>query len=175
MRLAALRGETYGWGLLDGGATACLRRAKSNREFQRAAPITVALATGSTQLRINDASTSPIVAMRELIQLGTGVTWDQGGICIKVPKFGQLPVRLATGCPEVPEALALKLIEDIEQKKRDKMAFVKELRIQQDDGGGLEQEGTMVFEDPVAMKRWLQDQFLHLPEGVIDARLCQRK
>ena len=177
MRLAALRGETDGWGLLDGGATACLRKAKSNREFQRAAPITVALATGSTQLRINDAgtlltndpSTSPIVAMHELIQLGTGVTWDQGGICIKVPKFGQLPVRLATGCPEVPEALALKLIEDIEQKKRDKMAFVKELRIQKEDGGGLEQEGTMMFEDPVAMKRWLQDQFLHLPEGVIDA------
>ena len=177
MRLAALRGETDGWGLLDGGATACLRKAKSNREFQRAAPITVALATGSTQLRINDAgtlltndpSTSPIVAMHELIQLGTGVTWDQGGICIKVPKFGQLPVRLATGCPEVPEALALKLIEDIEQKKRDKMAFVKELRVQKEDGGGLEQEGTMVFEDPIAMKRWLQDQFLHLPEGVIDA------
>ena len=51
------------------------------------------------RLRINDAgtllsndpTTSPIVAMHELIQLGAGVTWDQGGICIKVPKFGLLP------------------------------------------------------------------------------------
>ena len=106
-------------GLIDGGATACLRTAEdSERNLPR---IPVKLACGSCDLHINDYGTllsptpvSPIISVRALLKLGYRIDWNASRCRVYHPKLGELDVDTGTGCPEVDENVALDLIGQYE-------------------------------------------------------------
>ena len=106
-------------GLIDGGATACLRTA---HDSERSLPtIPVKLAYGSCDLHINQYGTllsgvpvSPIISVKALLRLGYRIDWNASRCRIYHPKFGELNVDTSTGCPEVDEGVALELIDQYE-------------------------------------------------------------
>ena len=106
-------------GLIDGGATACLRTAHSS---ERSLPtISVRLAYGSCDLHINQYGTllsevpvSPIISVKALLRLGYRIDWNASRCRVYHPKFGDLEVDTSTGCPEVNEGVALELIDQYE-------------------------------------------------------------
>ena len=106
-------------GLIDGGATACLRTAHCS---ERSLPtISVKLAYGSCDLHINQYGTllsgvpvSPIISVKALLRLGYRIDWNASRCRVYHPKFGELDVDTSTGCPEVDEGVALELIDQYE-------------------------------------------------------------
>ena len=71
--------------LLDGGATNCLRKAKSNEEWETGTPQEVNLAMGSVVLRqlpsgtlITQDPTQPIIPLNDLTKIGVVVHWSEG-------------------------------------------------------------------------------------------------
>eukprot|EP00439_Symbiodinium_sp_Y106_P033996 s211_g4.t1 len=119
-------------GLIDGGATACLRTAKSH-ELQLPT-LDVELAFGKCKLHVNQAGTllsptpvNPIVSVAALLELGFKVDWSRESCAITHPARSALRVDASSGCPEVPVSTALQLITEYEElvKKRD----VREARI----------------------------------------------
>ena len=119
-------------GLIDGGATACLRTAKSH-ELQLPT-LDVELAFGKCKLHVNQAGTllsptpvNPIVSVAALLELGFEVDWSRESCAITHPARSALWVDASSGCPEVPVSTALQLITEYEElvKKRD----VREARI----------------------------------------------
>ena len=115
-RLAEAEGAN---GLIDGGATACLRTASS--EELKLPTIAVQLAAGECQLHINHAGTllsksqvAPIVSVAALLKLGYSLTWTNQRCEVSHPIHGQLKVDTSSGCPEVPASIALDLIRDYE-------------------------------------------------------------
>ena len=118
---------TGGKGLIDGGATSCLRSAKSAFEWKEASPTTIRLAVGETEARTSSAGTlllppktpcDPIVALHELVRIGYRMTFlEIGKIRIWKPGRPDLQVDCSSGCPEVPVATALDLIREVERSK----------------------------------------------------------
>ena len=73
----------------------------------------------------------PIIPMGMLVQkLGCRVDWNQGTLQIHHPDRGLLPVQPQEGCPQIPRALALELIDELEtkalQSKPEEKKFEKE-------------------------------------------------
>ena len=106
-------------GLIDGGATACLRTA-SSKELHLPT-ISVQLAAGECKLHVNASGTllsrqnvAPIVSVAALLRLGYSITWSNQDCCISHPVHGKLDVDTSTGCPEVAASTALQLIADYE-------------------------------------------------------------
>ena len=59
----------------------------------------------------------PIVPMGALTEmLDCKVQWEKGKMSVLHPCRGLLPVREVSGCPQVSKALALSLIEEMEDK-----------------------------------------------------------
>ena len=94
--------------LLDGGATNCLRRARSDQEYQQAEPVQVSLASGSVSMRQSPVSRTllvkeevqPIVPLSDLINIGVSIEWNDRGC--KMKHAGRiLPVYLDEGCPVI--------------------------------------------------------------------------
>ena len=57
----------------------------------------------------------PILPMGHLVKkLGCEVTWKEDGLSIQHPLRGPLPVQNQNGCPQLPRALTLELIEELE-------------------------------------------------------------
>ena len=118
---------TGGKGLIDGGATSCLRAAKNAFEWKEASPTTIRLAVGETEARTTASGTlllppqtpcDPIVALHELIRIGYRMTFlEVGRIRVWKPGRPDLQVDCSTGCPEVPVATALELIKEVERSK----------------------------------------------------------
>ena len=118
---------TEGKGLIDGGATSCLRVARNAFEWKEATPTTIRLAVGETEARTSAAGTlllpprtpcDPIVALHELIRIGYQMTFlEIGRIRIWKPGKPDLQVDCSSGCPEVPVGTALELIKEIEKHK----------------------------------------------------------
>ena len=113
-------------GLIDGGATACLRTAKAS---ERSLPtLNVELACGSCTLHINQAGTllspnpvTPIVSVATLLELGFRIDWSKENCVVNHNTKGQLPVDATSGCPEIEFETALQLIAEHEEhvKSRD--------------------------------------------------------
>ena len=111
-------------GLIDGGATACLRQTRSELEWESSNPIKMRLAVGDSEgirqtpsgVLVTCQPVEPIVALHELIQLGYRMTYLKPGH-IQVWKGSDKPLELdqSSGCPEVSGALALDLINQVEQ------------------------------------------------------------
>ena len=61
------------------------------------------------------ADIEPILPMGQLVHdLGYEVYWKNGNLKIFHPRRGLLPVQNQKGCPQLPRALALDLIEEME-------------------------------------------------------------
>ena len=114
-------------GLIDGGATACLRSARSDE--LTLPTLEVALACGTCSLHVNQAGTllsprpvAPIVSVAALLELGYRIQWSKEHCQISHPTHGQLQIDATSGCPEVDYDVALRLISEYE-------ALVKEREV----------------------------------------------
>ena len=102
-------------GLIDGGATACLRTAERNELELPKVPLQ--LAADKCRLHVNHAGTllspepvAPIVSFSALLRLGYSMKWSERTCEIAHPKHGKLEVDTSSGCPEVSTDVALELI-----------------------------------------------------------------
>ena len=110
-------------GLLDSGATSCLR-AKRPGEKEVDTRV-VALAEGEVVMGVtaggvllSNSEIEPIVAMRSLVRLGFRLVWGKRACQLFDPKGRSVPISVASGCPRVSRALALELIDKIEQSNQ---------------------------------------------------------
>ncbi|CAE7369176.1 RE1 [Symbiodinium sp. CCMP2592] len=107
-------------GLIDGGATTCLRTAR--HEELHLPEIQLKLAYGECTLLMNEAGVllsrspvSPIVSVRAVLSLGYKLEWNNAVCRIWHPVEGDLDVDVQSGCPEISETQALDLIDRFEQ------------------------------------------------------------
>ena len=107
--------------LLDGGATNCLRRARSDQEYRDAEPVQVSLASGSVSMRQSPTSRTllvqeevqPIVPLSDLINIGVSIEWNDRGC--KMKHAGRiLPIFLDEGCPVIGLTEGLDLMRQVE-------------------------------------------------------------
>ena len=109
--------------LIDGGATHCLRQARSQAEWEESVPVSVQLATGEAKMRHHLQSNTlvtlekvqPIVPVTKLMDIGYTLIWTRDQCRIEHSKFGQLSVTLVQGCPTVDSSCGQKLVQEIEQ------------------------------------------------------------
>ena len=87
--------------------------------------IRVDLASGGTELRINDFGTllhkgdcQVILPASYLVDLGYNISWKRGGCKVKHRRFGSLEVTVVKGCPLIPREVGLRLLEEYESKRR---------------------------------------------------------
>ncbi|CAL1166872.1 unnamed protein product [Cladocopium goreaui] len=127
-------------GLVDSGATHPLRPMRLGESKNDYKKVSVTLANGeSTALQVTPGGVmvseckdvEPIIPMGMLVQkLGCRVDWNQGTLQIHHPDRGLLPVQSQEGCPQIPRALALELIDELEtkalQSKPEEKKFEKE-------------------------------------------------
>ncbi|OLQ03927.1 Copia protein [Symbiodinium microadriaticum] len=126
-----------GKGLIDGGATCCLRSAKNTFEWNEATPTSIRLAVGEVTARVSPAGTlllppgsacDPIVALHELIRIGYRMTFlSVNKMRIWRPGQPDLPLDCSTGCPEITPHEANRLITEIENSRRVNRAQVARL------------------------------------------------
>lgn len=145
-----------GEGLLDSGATHSLRERQRGEDLSVLKQIDVTLACGKTmRLRMTKGGTmvseekdvEPIIPLGKMVSvLKCSLDWSgDAGLRIWHPSRGWLPVKDRGGCPHVPKELAMKLINEIEEKSKqeddDRTSEVKKA-----EGGTRGEE-----------EKWLQD------------------
>ena len=110
--------------LLDGGATHCLKRARSQVEWDNAKPVTVKLASGEAQLRqhvvtgtlLTQQSVQEIIPVSKMLEVGYQLQWTKEGGCkVEHPKHGKLPVTMVQGCPTLEPSWGTTMMEEIEE------------------------------------------------------------
>ena len=131
-RLRVLRTMHPGcsYGLIDGGASHPLRKAKQG-EWESAEPISVKLAVGQSpsHLRMLLSGTlatkedaQPIVPLIQLVHvLKCRVSWTTESCVVLHKSRGRLPVVLNNDCPELPTPLILELIAELEKLHLDEL------------------------------------------------------
>ena len=129
--------------LIDGGATHCLRQAKSRAEWNAAVPVRVFLATGEAQLRQNVESATllveeaiqPIIPVSKLVEGGYVVSWCKKKCEVEHGSHGKIPIVMVQGCPTVSKAWGEKLMMEIEdmEKKRAKVRAILECSVLAED------------------------------------------
>ena len=152
-------------GLMDGGATHCLRYAGPG-EFSAATPVDVKLAVDTTScLRINavgvlltdDPAVQPLMPMGIAAkELKCKVGWDELGCSVVHPEIGSLPITMEQECPMIPFSLCMDLISELEVRRGGAMlqsACVRACRVEPPNGDLLGIEG---------------DQFLSRLRGIVD-------
>ena len=120
--------EGHEWILVDGGATAPLRQG-THAELSASVPVEVGLATGKVNFHLHPNGSllsqtliEPIVPLGELISvLSCRCVWEDGACRIVHPARGELPVRIHDSCPQVPRAVGLGLISELETRKARKL------------------------------------------------------
>ena len=136
--------------LIDSGATNALRPAQSD-ELGRSKGIKVDLASGVAELHVNRQGTllsaAPCQVAGYLVQMGYSITWKKGNCVVKKKGGRPLEVKLVKGCPLLPRAVGLQLLQEYEE--------------------GLE-KGELTASRPLLLKRGVED-FL---EGSRPVGLC---
>ena len=109
--------------LVDSGATNALRPAGEG-ELNLGRPISVDLASGVTELRINECGTllhagqcQVILPAGYLIELGFSISWRKKGCKIRHPSRGALEVTVVKGCPLISRELGLEILSEYEALK----------------------------------------------------------
>ena len=109
--------------LIDSGATNALRPAEAD-ELKAGKVIRVDLASGTTELRINEFGTllhggqcQVILPASYLVDLGYSISWKRKGCTVKHPKQGRLQVIMVKGCPLIPREVGLGLLQAYEDKR----------------------------------------------------------
>ena len=115
-------------GLVDSGATHCLRPVNPGEDIEKYVKVMVSLADGNhTRLHMSpggamvseDANIEPILPMGMLVnELKCQTVWSEAEIKIWHPVRGNLDVKMVDRCPHLSRALALDLIAELEDKKR---------------------------------------------------------
>ena len=108
--------------LLDGGATHCLRQAKSQQEWSEATTVKVQLASEEVEMKLHPLfntllvqhKVQPIVPLCKLTAVGWLISWESSGCIISHPEHGFLPLELHQGCPMVDEGWGEKLMKMVE-------------------------------------------------------------
>lgn len=135
LRLARIQPCEEELGLLDSGATHCLRPPLHREDTSKYALVRINLAGGQcADLRmspgkviIGQVGVEPIVPLGHLVsKLGCNLQWTQDGLVVVHPVRGQVPTMLKDGCPMIAKKLALKLIEELEEKAEGTMKSLKE-------------------------------------------------
>ena len=114
--------------LLDGGATHCLRQARSQEEWESASPTMVQLAAGSVTMRmhpevgtlLSQEMVQPIIPVSKMTEVGYKVVWTQDQCCFEHPKNGTLPTALQQGCPVVSMKIGMNIMREVEEAQRRK-------------------------------------------------------
>ena len=106
---------------IDSGATNALRFA-SSEELREAKSIRVDLASGVTELHVNEFGTllSPvdcqlILPAGYLVHMGYRISWGKKGCRIRHPKLGELNVNVVKGCPLMSRELGMQLLAQYER------------------------------------------------------------
>ena len=120
--------------LLDSGATNILREARSPTELQGAKPTQVVLA-GDTKRELHQTEEGTIIAqgagpervqtiipMGALVDSGYKVVWTKGKLSVSHPEYGRLRTRVTSGCPEVANEEAMKIVDRLEGRKRKELS-----------------------------------------------------
>ena len=109
--------------LLDSGATHPMRSLDINDKVDQLQRVMVSLADGKKVPMLmsaggvmisTDMKVEPIIPLGWLAEIGCRISWTKGGLEVKHPTRGILPVTILSGCPQVPRALALELIKEFE-------------------------------------------------------------
>ena len=114
--------------LLDGGATHCLRRAKSQEEWNNGQQVTVQLASGEVTMKqccetgtlLVLESIQPIIPVAKLMDLGYSLRWSREECRIENMKYGKIPVVMSQGCPVVDSKWGEILMNEVEEGERKK-------------------------------------------------------
>ena len=108
-------------GLIDSGASSCLRHARGTEPKGLVRKIVV-LAQGSAELFVAACGTlvsmqnvETIVALGPLIKPGCRLQWTEGECALWHPTRGRISLDVRSGCPRVSEQLALHLIDEVEK------------------------------------------------------------
>ena len=127
-------------GLIDSGATHPLRPLRCGEDQSSCQKVDVTLADGrKTQLLMNNKGVmlslsediEPILPMGLLQStLNCKMLWVGAELQVLHPKRGKLPVTTEAGCPMLPRAMTLDLIEEIEDSKCN--VFLKSLTIDEE-------------------------------------------
>ena len=117
--------------LLDGGATHCLREAKSRAEWEKGVATQVQLASGSVEMRMNQQTgtilaaqpVQPIIPVSKLTEIGYRLTWSDQGCTFDHGKRGALPIKMVQGCPVVEGKLGSELMDQVEKAESRKVSI----------------------------------------------------
>ena len=109
--------------LLDGGATHCLRTARSEEEWNAAATVNVQLASGEVTMRQHPETSTllvkddvqAIVPVAKLVECGYTVLRDRETCRVEHVRHGRVPIEMVQGCPTVSETWGRKLMSEVEE------------------------------------------------------------
>ena len=119
-----LSAEDGGSTLLDGGATHCLKRARSPQEWETAKSVTVKLASGEAQLRqhvvtgmlLTQQSIQEIIPVSKMLEVGYQLRWTKEGGCqVEHPRHGKIPIKMVQGCPTLEDPWGSKMMDEVEE------------------------------------------------------------
>ncbi len=168
---------TSRFGLLDGGATHCLRFA-SPQEFAKASPVNVELAVSSTSdLRMNavgillsdDPKVQPIVPMGVAVrELGCIVDWTAEECKVGHPELGQLPITMNQECPLIPYMTTLDLIREVELKRGGARLCSSRVSEWQPSGEGWSFKGLSDENFLIKLRRLVKSMLPEVPESIAD-------
>ena len=161
-------------GLIDGGATHCLRYGPPG-EYRRARPVEVHLASGSTQeLRMNPVGTllspdpgiQPIIPMGLLAsELSCEIRWTDSTCHIQHPHHGLLQVVVNRNCPEIKAAMCLELISEVEETRATAMmCSIRKTTATAVDS--KEWHGMSDMDFLKALRLWVQEEFHTAPDQI---------
>jgi hypothetical protein len=115
-------------GLLDSGATNNVREVKKRESLTGCKPVEVEIAFDSEVRKslvmnpertiIGPEGTETIVAVHEAVEVGYSFVWNTPEEVIMSRNGEVLPVEVQHGTPVLPDEICLKLIDEIEQRKR---------------------------------------------------------
>ena len=180
MFVRGVKASGGGKGLLDGGATSCLRQG-TPEERAGLPQKCVDLAVGQATLYIKETGVlltaepiAPIVSKNALVKwLGCEVRWTKAeGCTVYHPKRGWLDIDMSSGCPEVSESLALQLIEEIERavQHHDHVMRCIEGKKVQDRFSESRRRACESLREGSAeeLKRWIAQRFPTIPERLVE-------
>ena len=135
LRLARVQPCDEEMGLLDSGATHCLRPPLHREDIFKYPKVRINLAGGQCaelhmspgKAIVGDDGVEPIVPLGHLVsKLGCSLQWTQDELVVVHPVRGQIRTVLKDGCPMITKKLAMKLIQELEDMAEGSLRGLKE-------------------------------------------------
>ena len=128
LRLSRIAKQEMKYGLLDSGATHPMRGRKEGEDLKKLEEVQVSLANGAqvamrmTQkgvMVLDESDVEPIAPMSHIIErLGYTMSWSGRQMKLTHPWKQDIKVVMINGCPQVPQGVALHLIDELEKGDR---------------------------------------------------------